>query len=246
MNNIITPDTCKLEICCTSGDDVAAALAGGADRAELCTALSAEGVTPSAGCISEALRAARGMALTVLIRPREGDFVYTPADVRAMVADIHAARQLGAAGVTIGALTAEGSVDIEAMRALIQAATPQMEITFSRAIDVSSNPGEALEALIALGCKRVLTSGGAPSSIKGVAAIAALTAQAAGRIDIMPAGGVRPDNIATLRRLTGARQFHSSARAGAGATVATGLFGPRPAAVDTNIVKSLKQQLTQP
>lgn len=240
------PCGCKLEICCTSPADVAAARAGGADRVELCMALAVGGVTPSAGCISEAMRVAGGMAMTVLIRPREGDFSYTADDVRAMVADIHTARRLGVAGVTIGALTPAGDVDLEAMRLLMAAAGPGMVVTFSRAIDVCRRSDEALDRLMALGCHRVLTSGRAPTSLAGADAIAALVAQANGRIDIMPGGGVRPDNIAALRSLTGARQFHSSARPAACAATGDSLFGPAPTVVDINIVKSLKEKLIQP
>lgn len=217
------------------------ALEGGADRVELCMALSAEGVTPSAGCIVRSIEAAKGMPVTVLIRPREGDFCYSRADIDAMVLDIKTTREKGAAGVTIGALTADGDIDTTAMKRLIDAAKPGLEVTFHRAMDVCRNPAEALEKLIDLGCDRVLTSGQARLCLEGMDRLAALAAQAAGRIEIMPGGGVRPENIARLQKATGARQFHSSARGKASVTAGKSLFGIRPQAVNPEIVKALKE-----
>lgn len=236
----------KLEICCTGPDDVAAARAGGADRAELCMALTAEGVTPSAGCIAASIKAAGEMPVTVLIRPREGDFVYTRADIEAMLTDIRAAKAAGAAGVTIGALTDDGDIDIGAMRLMTAAAKPEMEVTFHRAFDVCRDPAKALETLIELRCDRVLTSGQAASSVEGATKLAQLVAQADGRIEIMPGGGVRPANIAALQKATGARQFHSSARGkavAAGDKADDGLFGTRPQPVCLQTVKDLKSNL---
>lgn len=220
---------------------MAMALEGGADRVELCMALSAEGVTPSAGCMARSIEAAKGMPVTVLIRSREGDFRYSRSDIDAMVLDIKTAREKGAAGVTIGALTAGGDIDTVAMKRLIDAAKPGLEVTFHRAMDVCRHPAEALEQLIGLGCDRVLTSGQARSCLEGLDRLAALVAQAAGRIEIMPGGGVRPDNIAQLQKATGARQFHSSARRKAAISAGKPLFGIRPQAVDSDIVKALKE-----
>lgn len=238
-------NTFKLEICCTGPDDVAAARAGGADRAELCMALSAEGVTPSAGCISASLKAADKMPVTVLIRPREGDFVYSPNDVDAMVADIITAKTAGASGVTIGALTVDGDIDSSSMRRMIAAAKPELEVTFHRAFDVCRSPSEALEILIELGCDRVLSSGQAASSIEGADLLATLISQAAGRIEIMPGGGVRPDNIQALQKSTGARHFHSSARNKKTSIAENGhLFGSRPQQVCIETVRDLKAKLS--
>lgn len=231
----------KIEICCTCPDDVAKSREGGADRVELCMALSSEGVTPSAGCISRSIEAAKGLPVTVLIRPCEGNFVYSQADIDAMVIDIRAAQEKGASGVTIGALTADGRIDTNAMAQLISAAKPGLEVTFHRAMDVCRNPSGALEELIGLGCDRVLTSGQAASCVEGIAQLAALVKQAAGRIEIMPGGGVRPENIALLQKATGARQFHSSAREKGTKAATEPLFGIRPQPVDPAIVKALKE-----
>ncbi|MGM9861469.1 MAG: copper homeostasis protein CutC [Muribaculaceae bacterium] len=234
---------CELEICCASAADVTAARVGGADRVELCMALTAEGVTPSAGLIAATLSQAGDMAVTVLIRAREGDFVYDEADVAAMVSDIEYARRCGAAGVTVGALTASGTIDMEAMRRFMSAAG-NMEVTFHRAFDVCADRGEALEQLVALGCKRVLTSGDAPTASAGVNTLARLVAQADGRIQVMPGGGVRPANIGWLRAATGACAFHSSARGAASSCGdADSMFAGRPAGVDASIVAAMRRAL---
>ena len=242
---IVTMDVakCELEICCASVADVEAALRGGADRVELCMALTAEGVTPSAGLIAAALSRAGDMAVTVLIRAREGDFVYDETDVAAMVSDIEYARRCGADGVTVGALTAAGTIDMEAMRRFMSAAG-DIDVTFHRAFDVCADQGEALEQLVALGCKRVLTSGDGSTATDGADALARLVAQAGGRIQVMPGGGVRPANIGWLRAATGACEFHSSARGEAPSCGDAGsMFAGRPAGVDAAIVAAMRRAL---
>lgn len=242
VNTVKNERDYKLEVCCESLHDVATALHGGADRVELCAALSVGGVTPSAGMIAEAIAAAEGMPVTVLIRPREGDFVYSDEEVKAMVADIRTARQLGAAGIAVGALTSEGDINMAAMQLFVAEAKPAMEVTFNRAIDVCYSPEDALADLISLGCDRVLTSGGAATGVEGANVIASMVALANGRIEIVVGGGVRPDGIAALREATGACQFHSSARVVAGNT-APDLFGAVAAEVDFDTVRSLKANL---
>lgn len=234
-----------IEICCAGVDDVAAAVEGGASRIELCSALSSEGVTPSPGLIAEALRIAGDVPVTVLVRPREGDFCYTPREVDVMVADVRAIRAAGAAGVTIGALTADRMPDREAMERLVEAAGDDIQLTFHRAIDDCADPVAAIDILADLGFDRVLTSGTAATAMAGAETIRQMIARAAGRLDIMPGGGVRPDNIAALRSLTGANQFHSSARnkAAAPSTAVSSIFGANPTTVDANIVRKLVNNL---
>lgn len=233
-----------IEICCAGVDDVAAAVEGGASRVELCSALSSEGVTPSPGLIAEALRIAGDVPVTVLVRPREGDFCYTTREVDVMVADVRAIRDSGAAGVTIGALTADRMPDREALTRLIEAAGGKMRLTFHRAIDDCVDPVAAIDVLAELGIDRVLTSGAAATAMAGAETIKKMIERAAGRLEIMPGGGVRPDNIASLRSLTGASQFHSSARNKATATSAgNSIFGAAPATVDADIVRNLINNL---
>ncbi len=199
-----------LEIAANSLDSAQAAQDGGADRIELCAGLEAGGLTPSPGLIALAC-AQLSIPVHILIRPRAGDFAYSAQEHQTMLADIAHCREAGCAGVVIGALDPDGGVDLPRCRELIEAAGA-MHVTFHRAIDVSRDPEQALEDVIALGCGRVLTSGAAPSAAEGVALLRRLLQRAAGRIVVMPGAGINAGNIAALRRDTGASDFHASAK----------------------------------
>lgn len=202
----------KLEVCTGDIDSVKAAIEGGADRVELCSALEVGGITPSAGMMAMAVRMCRGkVAVHILIRPREGDFVYTPDEVSIMVNDIRAARQLGTDGVVIGALNTNGTIDIEACRLMMDAARG-MSVSFHRAFDLCKNPFEALEEIIGLGCDRILTSGQAPTAIDGADLLARLGNEAKGRIILLAGSGVNPLNAMTILRESGVHELHASAR----------------------------------
>jgi copper homeostasis protein len=151
------------------------------------------------------------IALNVIIRPRGGDFLYSKEELKEMLYDIHTAKELGADGLVFGCLTPEGKVDMEAMKPLMEAAgdTP---VTFHRAFDHSSDPFQALEDIISLGCTRILTSGCRPTALEGAGLLAQLVEKAGERIIIMPGCGVKENNIAEIARLSGAREFHFSAR----------------------------------
>ena len=197
-----------------AADGIGSALAaqfGGADRVELCADLAGGGVTPSRGIIAAA-RAGVTLPLHVLIRPRAGDFRYSQAEIRVMQYDIEECARLGCHGVVIGALDAAGDVDLTVCSSLI-AAAGSMSITFHRAFDVVRDQPAALEALIGLGCKRVLTSGGHSSASEGATAIAAVVRQSAGRIGVIAGAGVRPENVRQLVAATGVREIHASASA---------------------------------
>ncbi len=208
-----------LEVCCGNFASVEEAVRGGAKRIELCSALEKDGLTPD----WEALRQARaqypGLTIHVLIRPREGNFVYTPEEQRQMADAIRTALKLGADGLVFGCLDREGQVDLEAMRPLMDAAgsTP---VTFHRAFDVCREPFRALEEIIGLGCRRILTSGQAPKAAEGTDLIRALNRRAAGRILLMPGSGVQPANAARILRLTHCREIHGSATLGGSVTSA--------------------------
>ena len=183
----------KIEVCCTSLAEAHEAQAGGAVRIELCSALAAGGITPSAGTIAAVARdKSLAIDVNVLIRAREGSFLYTGEEVDIMVRDIELCRREGVHGVVIGALTAEGDIDIEACRRMVEAARG-LSVTFHRAFDVCRDPHRALEQIIGLGCDRLLTSGQQPSAAEGAPLIAKLVEQAAARIIIMPGAGIRPD-----------------------------------------------------
>ncbi|MBR6031946.1 MAG: copper homeostasis protein CutC [Bacteroidaceae bacterium] len=198
-----------LEVCCADLHSVRAAIEGGAHRVELCQALGLDGLTPSAGMIETAV--GMGIPVQVLIRPREGDFVYDEDEVLCMQRDIRHAKRLGVHGVVIGALKPDGSIDSETVRRLVSEAEG-LSITFHRAFDVCAQPLEALEQIIALGCHRLLTSGQAPTAEQGIPFLRKLVEQAAGRISIMPGAGVNPQNAYRILSETGAREIHGSLR----------------------------------
>ena len=200
-----------LEVCCGDLPSVQAAIAGGAQRVELCRDLDVDGLTPTAAMMQEAV--GMGIAVQVLIRPRAGDFVYSEAEVQAMLEDINQARRLGAHGVVIGALKADGSVDEAVVRRLVKEAEG-LSITFHRAFDVCARPKEALEQIIELGCQRLLTSGQAPTAEQGIDLIKQLVEQSAGRLSIMPGAGVNVGNARRILVETGAREIHGSLRRG--------------------------------
>lgn len=198
----------RLEICTGDPQGVMAAVEGGADRVELCSGLAEGGLTPSAAMIQFA---ASQLPTNVLIRPRAGDFIYSEDELRVMEADIRMAVASGASGIVIGVLTPEGDVDKEACRRLLKDAKG-LDNTFHRAFDLATNPFRALEDIISLGFKRVLTSGQAATASEGAELIAKLKEQAAGRILIMAGAGVNPDNAANLLSASGADEIHASAR----------------------------------
>lgn len=203
-----------LEICAGSVESAIAARDGGAQRIELCAALEIGGVTPSAGLIAEA-RKVEGLTLNVIIRPRGGDFLYDDYEAACMEQDIRTCKQLGADGVVIGALTAEGDIDTALCKRLI-AAADGMSVTFHRAFDMCRDPHKALEELIAMGCDRVLTSGQAATALAGVPLLKELVEQADGRIIIMPGCGVNSGNASAILQATGANEIHASARKSVG------------------------------
>ena len=199
-----------LEICIDGVASARAALAGGADRVELCANLPEGGTTPSAGMI-RSVRSAFSRGLMIIIRPRGYDFLYSEDELDVMLHDVRIARELGADGVVIGCLTPEGRVDAGRCQRLLDAAG-SMDITFHRAFDMTRDLGEALEDIHALGIRRILTSGGQPDVPAGLAIIADLVRQSAGRVSIMPGGGVTAENLAESVSATGVREIHLSAR----------------------------------
>ena len=200
----------KFEICANSVASCIAAQEGGADRVELCAGIPEGGTTPSYGMIRNA-RESISIALNVIIRPRGGDFLYSESEIKEMVYDIQVAKELGADGLVFGCLSPDGNVDMKAMKTLMDAAgdTP---VTFHRAFDHTIDPFKALEDIISLGCVRILTSGCKPTALEGTELLAQLVERAGERLIIMPGCGVRENNIAEIARLSGAREFHFSAR----------------------------------
>lgn len=208
-----------IEICCGDLASVLAAKAGGACRIELCSGLLEGGLTPSMGLIRAAV--ATGMPeINVLIRPRPGDFLYTPEELALMKSDIREAIAAGATGVVTGVLTPDGDIDIEACRSLVEVAREaaldaghdNVSLTFHRAFDVSRDADKSLEDIIALGFDCILTSGQSPSAVAGAVMLSHLVKKAAGRITVMAGAGVTPANAKELMEVTGVDRLHSTAR----------------------------------
>lgn len=201
----------ELEICCFSVADVQRAQAGGASRVELCAGQPEGGTTPSLGYLEEALTAAT-VPVFAMVRERGGSFCYDDFEFAAMRRNVALVAEAGCAGVVFGILDAGGRIDLARNRELLEIAralNPLIAVTFHRAFDVAVEPLAAYAQLCELGFDRVLTSGQAPSAIEGAPLLAELVALE-GPTQVMPGGGVRPGNAASLLAL-GVRNLHSSA-----------------------------------
>ena len=198
-----------LEICCGSIDDAIQAEKGGADRVELCSALFLGGLTPSLGTLQEAKQRLK-IPVMMMVRPRAGGFCYSEAEMCAMARDAEAAVAAGADGVVFGILQPDGAVDVARTRCLRELAGTRQTV-FHRAFDVTPEPFRALDELIDLGITRVLTSGQKNSVPEGADMIKRLIDHAAGRIEILPGGGIAPYNLHDVIQRTGCRQVHMTA-----------------------------------
>ncbi len=203
------PKDLLIEICVEGIDGLAAAQEAGADRVELCASLLEGGLTPSMGVVRQALRIAR-IPFHVIIRPRGGDFLYSPLEYETMLDDVAACRELGVAGVVSGCLTADGRIDEARMTELTAAARP-MKVTCHRAFDMTRDPEEAIEALVRAGVDRVLTSGQRDTALEGIDILRRTHDAARGRITIMACGALDEANIAAVRAGSGADELHFAA-----------------------------------
>lgn len=205
----------KFEICANSVESCLAAQEGGADRVELCAGIPEGGTTPSYGEIKLARKLLTKTKLHVIIRPRGGDFLYTPLELERMEEDIRICRELGVDGVVFGCLTEEGEIDREANRRLVELARP-MSVTFHRAFDRTADPMKALKDIISLGCNRILTSGQQPKAIDGISLLAQLEKKLKEYplppIQLQAGSGVNEENIRQIFDATGIHEYHFSAR----------------------------------
>jgi copper homeostasis protein len=199
-----------LEVCVGSVDDALAAVAGGADRLELNCAVSLGGLTPSLGLFAEVRRRV-SVPIIAMLRPRSGGFAYSATDFDVMCQDAGSLISAGADGVAFGILTADGDVDAGRCRQLLDVCSDRTAV-FHRAFDVTRDPFAALECLIELGFRRVMTSGQAESAAAGADTIAGLVRRSAGRIEILPAGGVNQQMVGELLARTGCDQVHAGLR----------------------------------
>jgi copper homeostasis protein len=204
MNHIIK------EVCASSINSVLAATTGGADRIELCQALPLDGLTPSHALISYCHNNL-SIPVFVLIRPREGDFIYNDNETQIVMEDIDYCRNLGIKGVVVGFLDKDGEVDKARLKEAVKKAGA-MDVTFHRAFDVCADWERALEDIIECGCSRILTSGQASDSYQGRELLKQIVAKAGERIKIIAGGGINPCNVRQILDYTKVREVHFSAK----------------------------------
>lgn len=197
------------EVCTGNEQSVVQAVAGGAQRVELCSALSLDGLTPSIGLLREVRSRFPALTLQVLIRPREGNFVYSEEEIRIMEHDIEAALPF-ADGIVCGALTPQGAVDGQVLKRLLVASAGK-PFTFHRAFDACSQPDlAALDQLMEAGCTRLLTSGRCATAWEGRDNLKRYVEHVGNDLIILAGGGVKGSNARTLMSFTGVREIHGS------------------------------------
>jgi copper homeostasis protein len=199
-----------LEVCVASPDDAVAADAGGADRLELNCALELGGLTPTLGLL-DAVRAVTTLPIIAMVRPRPSGFCYSTREFATMLNDAQILLDNGVAGLAFGVLLPSGALDMPRCR-MMRAVCGAHSAVFHRAFDVVPDPALALEQLIDMGFQRVMSSGQEASASAGIPLLAALHRQAAGRIELLPAGGINPSTVGAVVQGTGCTQVHASLR----------------------------------
>lgn len=202
-----------LEVCVDSLASARAAIAGGADRLELCSALAVGGLTPYTALLSQ-IRGESDIPIRCLMRPRAGDFLYREDEIQQMAMQIRALKAAGADGFVIGCLDVDGRLDRTAMLPLIEAADGA-GLTLHRCIDVSRDVLQTYRDAASLGIDTVLTSGGAGSCTAGMAVIGQLIAlrDELDGPEVLIGAGVKASVITVFRNaLPGARAFHASCK----------------------------------
>jgi len=199
-----------MELCAGGIEDVYLAAHYGVDRIELNSGMAVGGLTPSASLASTARRVFAG-PIIAMIRPREGGFAYSKHEYLQMLNDGELLLAAGLEGLATGFLTSDGTVDLERCRK-IRALFPKTTLVFHRAFDVIADWNTAILQLIDCGFNRILTSGGKPTALEGSTVLKHLQEKAAGRIEILPAGGIRASNILDVIKTSGCTQFHTSVR----------------------------------
>lgn len=195
-----------LEACVESLNEAILAQKNGASRVELCDRLDVGGTTPSYNTVKACLQEVKIPAM-IMVRPRGGDFVYSPNEYQVMKDDIQIFKELGCKGVVFGLLTSKNKIDITRTQELTQLAKP-MEVVFHKAFDELEDPFEGLEQLIEIGVDRVLTSGTKTTALEGQDILRKLIIQAQGRITILAAGRVTSENLHEIQQLIPTGEFH--------------------------------------
>lgn len=215
---------------------------GGAGRIELCSALSTAGLTPGAGLLQAAKDAVQ-IPIYVMVRPREGDFIYSYSEIEVIKREIALAAECGADGIVLGVLDRKNQVDFELLKELVAFCQP-LPVTFHRAIDLTPDMKEALEAIVSAGCKRILSSGGEHSAPEGRDKLIHLSEAAGDRISIMAGGGIRPENINSLLHPS-IREYHMSGRMAVQSPVSSSLFDMNFQETDAEKVAAVRKSITE-
>ena len=195
-----------IEVVCCTPEDAAVAAEGGATQIELCVAIELGGLTPTLGLL-EQVKAHCPLPVMAMLRPRAGDFVYSASEFEVMIRDASKLVEAGADGLVFGIMQPDGMVDQVRCRTLVEIADGR-DCIFHRAFDRAPDQFGALETLISLGFKRVLTSGGTTSAIDGTDQLMRLDQRAKGRIEVLPGGGIRSHNAADVMTKTGIPRLH--------------------------------------
>jgi len=196
-----------LEVCVDTVDGLEAAISGGADRIELCSALALGGLTPSAGLMKIATQ--KNIACFAMIRPRAGDFVYSSSELDCMIRDIDIAKEAGLDGVVLGASLPNGELDGSALERLVSHADG-MGKTLHRAFDLVPDLSDAIEVAVELGFDRILTSGRAKTVIQGLDDLKLAVELADGRISIMPGSGISAETVDAILSAFRVKEVHAS------------------------------------
>jgi len=199
-----------LEVCIDNIESLHYAQQGGATRIELCSSLALGGLTPSFGFMKQAARLS-SIPVYAMIRPRQGDFLFSSQDIEIMLEDIHAAKQSSLQGVVVGVLDAQSQVDSDVLRSLIKAARG-LGVTFHRAIDQCIDPMAALDSIMAEGCERVLTSGMQATALDGAGMLARMVDYCGNNLSVMAGAGVTANNVDEIVRRGGVQEIHLSGK----------------------------------
>lgn len=189
--------------------DVEVSVAAGANRVELCGCLELGGLTPSIGTV-ETILGSCPVPAVIMVRPRAGGFCYDRHEFAAMLRDAERFLQLGAGGIVFGILDRNGSIDISRVREIVSMVNAR-DAVFHRAFDYVTDWRKELDALIDVGCTRILTSGGQPTAALGAARLSEMIEFAARQIEILPGGGIRANNVVEIVQRTQCHQIHIGA-----------------------------------
>ncbi len=200
----------NIEVCIDNIESLFTAQKAGASRIELCSSLALGGLTASSGLIEQVIKHAC-IPVYAMIRPRDGDFLYSSIEVEMMLKDIHVARSLGVQGLVFGVLNEYAQIDKNTLNSLMKEAKG-LGVTFHRAIDCCADVSGAVDTILSAGCERILTSGLADNALDGAATIRQMVTQCEGALSVMAGAGVNSANVAKIIKESGVKEIHLSGK----------------------------------